>query len=233
MRRGKRQAGQNIRTMAMRRRVRAIQSFVAAGAVLVVPLVLLRLFENLATSLQLTTATQQPLIAPQLKLLFGLLMLVSAASLVWKGLYLWKRANHADQGAKGEEEIAKTLEGLEALGWEIEYGRQLRGLGDVDVVCTSPKGNTYTIDVKSHRGKVTTDGEQLYRYIGQNKQPFEKDFLEQAMKQALRIKQQKRQKFVTPMIAFSDATVTIPSGKLRGVYVVEKARLIPLLKSLG
>jgi len=34
------------------------------------------------------------------------LFLLVALGLVVNGVYLWKRANHADQGAKGEEDAA-------------------------------------------------------------------------------------------------------------------------------
>ena len=68
--------------------------------------------------------------------------------------------------------------------------------------------------------------------MGKNRYSFEKNFLAQVMKQAFQIKQQKNLDFVTPIIVFSQARVSV-SGKLKGVYVVEKARLITLLISLS
>ena len=53
------------------------------------------------------------------------------------------------------------------------------------------------------------------------------------MKQALQVKKQKNLNFVTPIIAFSNAKVSVSLEQLQNVYVVEKARLIQLLKSLG
>jgi Nuclease-related domain len=154
--------------------------------------------------------------------------------LVANGIFLWKRADNADQGAKGEEETAQELFKLEQESWKIEYGIRLGNrLGDADIVCISPQNKCYVIDVKSHKGEITTDGEQLYRRIGETTYPFEKDFLSQSMKQAFQLKKQKELSFVTPIVAFSDAKVSVPNEKVRKVYVVEKSRLVSLLKSLG
>lgn len=53
--------------------------------------------------------------------------------------------------------------------------------------------------------------------------PFEKDCLRQAMKQALQVKEQKVLSFVTPIVVFSQAGVSIEPEKLHGVYGAEKA----------
>jgi hypothetical protein len=69
--------------------------------------------------------------------------------------------------------------------------------------------------------------------MGKTNYPFEKDFIAQTMKQALQVGRQEGLKFVTPILAFSEAKVSIPSNRLRKVYVVEQSRLASLLKSLG
>ncbi len=154
--------------------------------------------------------------------------------MVANGSFLWKRANHADQGAKGEEDTAQEISQLAQLGWQVDYGMRLgSGLGDADIVCISPQNKAYVIDVKSHRGEVTTDGKQLYRRMGKTTYSFEKSFLKQAMKQALQVKKQKNLSFVTPIVSFSDAKVSVPSSRIQNVYVIEKLKLVPLLKSLG
>jgi hypothetical protein len=152
----------------------------------------------------------------------------------YNGFSLWKMADRAAQGAKGEENAARRMAGLEQEGWEIEYGMRLGGgLGDADIVCVSPKGKAFVIDIKSHRGEISTDGKNLYRRLGKSTYSFEKNFLEQSMKQALQVKKQKSLSFVTPIIAFSDANVSVTSDKISGVYVVGKDRLMKLLQSLG
>jgi hypothetical protein len=229
-----RQAGQNIRKLAIKRRVKAVFSFISAGLFIFFPFFLVKVFENFLKQLYSRNPSQAQ--TPSLNLLpiIYIAFVILALGLVANGIYLWKRANHADQGAKGEEDTAQEMFQLEREGWQIEYGMRLGNrLGDADIVCISPQNKAYVIDVKSHRGEVTTDGKQLYRRMGKTIYPFEKNFLEQAMKQALQVKKQKSLSFVTPIVAFSDAKVSVPSDKLQKVYVVEKSRLLLLLKSLG
>ena len=162
------------------------------------------------------------------------MFVIASLGAIANGFYWWQRANHADQGARGEEDVAIVLAGLTASGWQIEYNVRLgKGLGDADVVCRSPRQNAYAIDVKSHRGRVVTDGQQLYRMMGQQKYSFEKDFLKQVKRQAVVLKQQRNWRFVTPILAFSQANVAASISQVQGVYVVEKARLSALLKQLG
>lgn len=229
----KRRAGQNIRQLAAKRRVRAIVSFVSAGLVMSFPLFLVKTSENFLKSIaSLNPAHSQSSL--NLSPVFYALFIVAALGLVAKGAFLWKRANHAAQGAKGEEEVAQEISQLEQEGWNVQYGMGLSNkLGDADIICISPQNKAYVIDVKSHKGEITTDGKQLYRQVGKTFYPFEENFLTQAMKQALQVKEQKNLSFVTPIVAFSDAKVLVPTTKLKSVYVVEKCKLVSLLKSLG
>lgn len=233
MPKSRRRAGQNIRNLAFKRRMKAIMAFIAAGLVIILPVALIRAFSNFMEQLSSTNGSESQ-ISINLPPIFYVMLVVVALGLVASGVLLWQKADRADQGAKGEESTGQALVHLERMGWQIEYGLRLgKGLGDIDIVCISPQNKAFVIDVKSHRGTVKTDGKKLYRQMGSNQYPFEKDFLSQVMKQALQVKSQKGLNFVTPIVAFSDARVAMSSGKVRGVYVVEKARLDPLLKSLG
>jgi Nuclease-related domain len=228
-----RQAGQNIRELALKRRVKAIISFASAGLTVCAPFLLVKVFEPLLNPISALNPSQ-PQISLNLPPLVYVFCVVAALGLVVEGVFLWKRADRADQGAKGEEDTAQEMIQLEQGGWQVEYGMRLGGgLGDADIVCISPQNKAYVIDVKSHRGDVTTDGKQLYRRMGKTTYPFEKNFLDQAMKQAFQVKKQKNLSFVTPIVAFSNAKVSIPSGKSKKVHVVEKSKLVSLLKSLG
>ena len=228
-----RKAGQNIRELALKRRVKAITSFGSAGLVIFIPFFTSRILEKFLKPLSSLNPAQQQSLS-NLLLIFYALFFMIASGLVANGIFLWKRAERADRGAKGEEETAQEMFQLEQVGWQVEYGMRLGNrLGDADIVCISPRNKSYVIDVKSHKGEVTTDGEQLYRRMGKTTYLFEKDFLAQAMKQALQVKKQKELRFVTPIVAFSDAKVLIPTGKLQKVHVVEKSKLVSLLKSLG
>jgi hypothetical protein len=193
-----------------------------------------KIFDDFLKKISSLNSSQTPSSTLHLPIAFYAFFIFVALGLIINGIYLWKRANHADQGAKGEEDIAQLMTQLKQEKWQIEYGMRLgNGLGDADIICISPRGKAYVIDVKSHRGEVTTDGTQLYKQIGKSTYPFEKNFLQQAMKQALQVKKQKNLNFVTPIVAFSNAQVSLPAEKLQNVYVVEKEKLIPLLKSLG
>ncbi|WP_319420731.1 nuclease-related domain-containing protein [Pleurocapsa sp. FMAR1] len=228
-----RQAGQNIRKLALKRRMKAVTSFASAGFVFFLPIFLVKTFDKLLRQLSPNNSSQ-----PQSSLNWSPILyvpfIVIALGLATNAVFLWKQANNADQGAEGEESIGKEISQLEHEGWQVEYGMYLGNkLGDADIVCISPQNKAYVIDVKSHKGKVTTDGKQLYRCMGRTKYPFEKDFIAQTMRQALQVKKQKGFNFVTPILAFSDAKVSLPSEKLRKVYVVEKSKLTSLLKFLG
>jgi Nuclease-related domain len=228
-----RRAGQNICELAFKRRAKAVISFASAGFIIFLPFQLVRIFENFLKQLP-STNSSGPQFALNMPPMFYIFFAVLALGLAANGLVLWKQANCAVQGAQGEESTGLELSQLEQKGWCIEYGMQLNNkLGDADIVCISPQGKAYVIDVKSHQGKVTTDGKQLYRRVGNQNSSFEKDFVDQVMKQALQVKKQKNLKFVTPILAFSRAKVALPADNLRKVYVVEKAKLVALLQTLG
>ncbi|OUL28862.1 nuclease-related domain-containing protein [Nostoc sp. 106C] len=229
-----RQAGKNIRDLAVKRRLKAICSFLCAGLVVLFPFFLVAIFQNFLNQVSSLNSSKAQAPTLQLPILLYVLFIFLALGLVLNGIYFWRKANLADQGAKGEEDTAQALIQLEVEGWQIEYGMLLKdGLGDADIVCVSPQSQAYVVDVKSHRGEVVTDGKYLFRRMGNTTHNFEKDFLERAMKQALQVKKQSKFNFVTPIIAFSQAKVSVPSRKIRGVYVVEKSSLLSFLKSLG
>ncbi len=231
-----RRPGQNIRELERKRRIRAIYSFASAALLVCLPFFLTRLFEPFLNSWKASFPLQKQFslhFSPIFYYVFFVFFFVLALLLVANGLYYWKRATHAAQGAKGEEDTARELSQLEYEGWTIEYGMRLGNrLGDADIVCISPEGKAYVIDVKSHKGEVVVYGEQLYRRMGKTNYPFEKDFINQTVKQALQVRKQKGLKFVTPILVFSQAKVSVRSNRLRQVYVVEKAKLVSLLKSL-
>ena len=229
----RRKGGQNIRELALRRRVKAVGSFIAAGFIVVIPFLLAKTFDKFFKQISSANPAQSQITLNFLPI-FYIFFVLMALGLIANGAFLWKRANHADQGAKGEEDIAQALSILESQGWQLEYGMRLgNGVGDLDVFCVSPNGKAFAIEVKSHRGEVITDGQELFRRMGNKKYPFEKNFISQTMKQALKIKQQKDLHFVIPILAFSTARVSIQGDKFKNVYIVEKAKLVSLLKSLG
>jgi Nuclease-related domain len=208
------QAGQNVRQLARQRRCAAVQVWAAASLLILLPLLLF---------------AQGTLLVGWLYVLCGGL----AIGLVGQGRFLWRRANHAAQGAAAEADMATVLTALVDQAWQVEYGLRHPRVGDVDVVLRSPQGRMYTIDVKSHQGQVCCEQDQLYRQYGRSRYPFEKDFLKQAKHQAVVIRGLKQVSFVTPILVFANATVAIAPGPVAGVYVVDKVHLLPCLKALG
>jgi len=228
------QAGANIRRLAARRKFKATIAFSTAIFSVIGSIILHQVFQDFTRQLLTITSTTTRVDPPDFSLMFYGLGFIIAASFTVQGLDLWKRAKHAEQGAEGEEAIAQDLTSLIQEGWQFEYGRMLgKGLGDADIIGRSPKGHMYVIDVKSHGGEVGVKGDRLYRRYGAKTYSFEKDFLAQVMKQAYQVKDLEKAKFVTPIVVFSQAKVTVQPNKIRGTYVVERSHLIPLLKKLG
>lgn len=211
-----------MRVMARQRRTKALSGFAIAVLWVLLPWVLPWLLQLVLPTVVLSLPTW---------IYFGCLVPASFSYL--QAQRLWSKANRADQGAAGEEAIAAVLTPLQKEGWQIEYGVRDRSVGDVDVFLLSPQGRAYTIDVKSHRGEVRSDGKQLYRQYGRSQYPFEKDFLNQATRQAVAMKKLKGLTFVTAIVAFSQAKVGIKENPVAGVYVVGKYDLVKCLRTLG
>jgi|SRR5579883_359561 len=210
-------AGSNIRRLAWKRRLKTVQCF----------------FGSLVCSVLLFRVQTWPLAAtlhlPVLLLQAGLLLLVIL--LIGLGLYYWKRAGHAVQGAAGESAVAAALQPLQQSGWTVEYGFCDSRVGDIDVYLVAPSGRAYTLDVKSHGGLVKSVQGKLCRQYGQQQQPFEKDFLEQARKQAIVLKDCKGFRSVTPAIVFSKAGVAV-ANPVGGVYVWSCQKVVAQLQKL-
>jgi Nuclease-related domain/Methyl-CpG binding domain len=143
--------------------------------------------------------------------------------LFFRGSMLFRQAARADQGAKGEEEIAKILRQLPS-GWKTEFNRRVHGVGDVDVILTSPTGKTWTVDIKSQRGTIIEKQGKLYKVLGRNTYPLQKDFVAAAKRQALLVRSMDNLRYVTPVICFSSAKVQIESS-IEGVYVISRSEL--------
>ena len=211
-----------MRVMARQRRTKAVLGFAIAGLWILCPWVLPWFLQSFLPTVVLS---------PPSWVYLG--CLVPAGFSYLQAQQLWRKANRADQGAAGEEAIAAVLAPLQSQGWQIEYGVRDRSVGDVDVFLLSPQVRAYTIDVKSHRGEVRSDGKQLYRQYGRSQYPFENDFLNQAKRQAVAMKKLKGLIFVTPIVAFSQAKVEISENPVAKVYVVGKEDLVSCLRSLS
>jgi hypothetical protein len=93
------------------------------------------------------------------------------------------------------------------------------GKGNIDHILICPKG-IFTLETKSHTGKVSFDGEMLLR----NGRPFEKDFLKQAWAQCYLVREILAKWGITsplpdPVILFTKAFIEI-RGKTKGIEIV-------------
>lgn len=206
--------GQNIRQLARRRRAEAVRLFFAAVVV----------------GAHLAIITFYFTVLPIYVYALGASSIV-AFIVVANGA--WRQANRADQGAKAEETIGHDLKSLQRSGWQIDYGRRLPLVGDIDIICRSPQGQVFAIDVKSHRGTVVYNRGQLRRQVGNSQYPFEKDFLGQVTRQAVQLKEADAYSYVTPVLVFSRAKVNVSGGQAGNVYVVARQDLRSLLLDLG
>lgn len=144
-------------------------------------------------------------------------------------------AKNAHQGARAEEQVCSMLHTrLTRLGWQFQHNQMLAAKWDIDIVAYSPSGNTYIIDVKSHRGTKVVTEKKIYKRYGSKTYEFEKDFLKGAMAQALALKKRDNLRFVVPLLCFTDGKLEYTSGVRNPghVTVVSVGELVPTLLSL-
>lgn len=106
-------------------------------------------------------------------------------------------------------------------------------LGNIDCVLTGPNG-VFVIEVKSHKGNIGFNGQQLTRdgYL------FEKDFLGQSMRETLYLhdylkKVLEEEIFVQPVLVFAskDSTMHFGLGQVKNVTVVQRRLLRKIIES--
>ncbi|NMG05869.1 nuclease-related domain-containing protein [Brasilonema sp. UFV-L1] len=215
-----RKAGRRIRQLARKRRSGALALFGGVFSLAVSPFLILLLIP----------------ITSGLKILIVVSCWVGAALLCQQGQQLWIKANQADKGAQGEEEVERLLKPLECQDWKIEYNVPLKRWGDADVFLRSPKSNYFVVDVKSNKGRVFFDGAMLKRRYGKQVHDFNngKDLLQAVKGQASVLKDMKKVRLVQPIICFTQANLKEidQNNQINGVYVVDTVNLLRLLKSM-
>jgi Holliday junction resolvase-like predicted endonuclease len=213
-------AGSRVRQLARDRKNEALLRFFGVFILVLAPLLILWLIPK--------------------ALGLGLLILIACwvgAGILWQqGQKLLIRAKQANQGAQGEEQIAKLLGTLENQGWEITYNLRLKRWGDADAFLRSPKSNYFVVDVKSHKAGVFFDGTVLKRRYGKQVREFDrnKDFLKDMLGQASTLEEMKGVGLVQPIICFTQARLEKINWQkpINGVYVVQANNLLSLLDFL-
>ena len=136
-----------------------------------------------------------------------------------------------NRGRNGEYDICDELQKLPN---DYSIFRNIRisdKRGDTDIIVLGPTG-IFTIEVKSHKGRIDFSGEELII----NGRRLEKNFLGQAMGEALNLKDYLGENgisniFVEPVLVFSNkyASVRFGFNKVKNVYVIQKGFLNNLI----
>jgi hypothetical protein len=219
-------AGATIRELASKRRETAILHFAGAGVLVIFSPFTFHLFGRLGV-------------------LAFVFCVVGAYIVGCSGLAYWEKADRADQGARGEEQLERSLESLKQQGWSIEYNLELRW-GDGDAFLRSPKGNHYVIDAKAHEnGTIFFDphtkmlmrryGRDTVHDLGKNHQGAPKDLLKAVKGQAKEIKEKRQLRWITPILCFTQAEIDssiLPEQPVEGVHISRLSGLPWLLQWL-
>ncbi len=147
-----------------------------------------------------------------LPMLFG----VVAIYLIAIGKVFVKRSDRAERGADAEVGVAQLLQGLPA-GYHALHDLTFDGF-NIDHVVIGPTG-VFTIETKSHRGRVSANGDDLLL----NGRPFEKHILKQAWSEAYALRDLLQRAIgapcaVQPILCFPKAFVEVRRS-VKGVIV--------------
>ena len=133
-------------------------------------------------------------------------------------------------GISGEDDIGDELKKLPNDFVVIHQGLDTNK-GNIDKIVVGPTG-VFTIEVKSHKARVTFNGEELLNYF----RPFEKDFLKQAYAEAIFLREHLKNNLnleieVQPVLVFSSQKAMMRFGfqKIKGAYVIQKRWLNKLI----
>lgn len=138
----------------------------------------------------------------------------------------WRDYRH---GAIAEEFVGKILENL-SQDYLVLNDIQL-GYGNVDHFVLGKNGCMYMIETKSHRGKVSIEGDN----VRVNNKPTEKDFIKQTKRNAFNIRDEIESILgvslgVTPVLVFTNASVPYTPNNT-GVIILNKRTLLKFILS--
>lgn len=150
--------------------------------------------------------------------------------LLWAFSKIKTRTSKFYFGLSGENAIDDELNKLGREYICIRQGMDTER-GNIDKIVIGPTG-IWVLEVKSHTGNITFDGDKLLR----NDKALEKNFLKQAYAEAKTLEEFLRNKTgefmaVNPVVVFSSKFAKLKLGmkQYKGVYVVRKDWLIKLI----
>jgi len=157
--------------------------------------------------------------------------------------YFWFRKHSKNEaytlfsfakGARGEKNIAQLLRRLSDEYLVFQDIILDANQGNIDFVVVGPKG-IYAIEVKSHKGQITYEQEQLM----QDGKPFERNLIRQTMNEAMNLHDFLLEKigkefFVYPVLVFSNSSASMRFGfkPIQHVSIVQAVWLEKLIAEL-
>ena len=156
---------------------------------------------------------------PMVSVIFAFVLAVAVVSLAALGKTFMQRSDRAERGADAEVRVEHLLQALPAAYYTL-HDLTFDGF-NIDHIVIGPTG-IFTVETKSHRGKITARGEDLLL----NGRPFEKPVLKQAWSQAFTLrdllKRDGKKPFpVRPILCFPNAFVQVRQP-VRGVIVTSR-----------
>lgn len=142
------------------------------------------------------------------------LALAAIATMLWADPRVERALTWRVQGAVGEERVGAILEDLRAEGWSAVHD-VATGRGNVDHIVVGP-GGLFTIETKSRRGWADVDR-------------IEERWLKQAYAQRKHV-ERATGRHTECLLVFSDAYLSVPISRQRGVVVLSARLLTSYLK---
>lgn len=134
------------------------------------------------------------------------------------------------QGLEGENDVKDEFPQFPP-GYTFLRNIETENQGNFDYVILGPTG-IWVIEVKSHHGNITFNGDILLRYG----RPFGRDFLKQTYRESKVLEQMIQERLnitipVQPILVFSSpkAHMKLGQGQYKGVYVIQRSWLMPLI----
>jgi hypothetical protein len=221
----------SLSSLAATRRVQSLQGWIIALLIACVPWLLPDL-------LKATAPVLLKLVKPYLTYVNGACWGL-ATWLAYQNWLQWQSAQRSTQATvagpiRGETPLVQSLAPLRQQGWTLEYDVPHKAIGPIGLLATSPRGHLFTVEVKPHRGKVSTssDGRSLVRIYDRSPRPFEQDFIAQAKQQAQILQKERKAPKATPLILFSEALLDLSQNPVQGVHVVSAPKLRSTLLAL-
>ena len=194
-------AGHSVRKMASKRRI------IYLGVVAFMFLIIWLWANNIGTLIKLG-------LPATIILVIGLW--VAFNDLEKTGIHIKKRIKDAERGARAEERVEEKLSSLE--GYISFHNLVFEGF-NIDHLIIGPAG-VFVIETKSHKGKITSEGDSLFL----NGKPPVKNFTNQVWSQTFHVKNLLKQRtgndwLVKPILCFSNAFVEVRET-VKGVTVI-------------